>query len=149
MSEAAPLVLELRNDVAELARLSEAVDEFCAAHGLPPKMAFSLNLVLEEVVVNVINYAFPDAGPYSIHVALALADGCVRGEVRDTGKAFDPLLLAPPKLDLDLEQRAVGGLGVHFLKTLMDEVAYTRKNGQNCLQFAKNTESGVAPDTED
>jgi anti-sigma regulatory factor (Ser/Thr protein kinase) len=140
MSETAELVLELRNDVSEIARLAQAVDTFCEEQHLPPRAAFHFNLVLEEIVTNVINYAFTDAGPHPIHVRLAREAGKVRGEVRDGGKAFDPLALPPPRLDLDIEQRQVGGLGVYFLKTLMDDVAYRRMNGQNCLQFAKTVE---------
>lgn len=142
MSAQAEIALELRNDVAEIARLSEAVESFCNAHHLPDQVAFHINLVLEEAVVNVIHYAFADAGPHPIHVSLWLAGTRVGGEVRDDGRAFDPLQQAAPRLDLDLDHRAAGGLGVHFLKTLMDEVVYTRNNGQNCLRFVKNMTAG-------
>jgi anti-sigma regulatory factor (Ser/Thr protein kinase) len=144
MPESSELLLELKNDVAELDRLAEAVDEFCGARGLPPKVAFNLNLVLEEVVVNVINYAFPEGGsaePIKVRVALEQTAGGmsrVVAEVRDTGTAFDPLLGGPPDFELDLEKRPVGGLGVHFLKTLMDEVSYRRTERHNCLWFAKH-----------
>jgi len=133
------LVLELRNDVAELERLFAAVADFCHAHALPAGLLFNLNLVLEEVVVNVMHYAFApaDAASQRIHVRLALAGGRVEAEVRDAGRAFDPLSAPPPDLDLDLEARAVGGLGVHFLRTLMDEVRYVRRDGENRLSFAK------------
>lgn len=139
MSEPSELLLELNNDVAELERLAEAVDEFCGAQGLPPKLAFNLNLVLEEVVVNVINYAFPDGNGADepIYVRVALEGGKVIGEVRDTGMAFDPLVGGPPDFALDLDKREIGGLGVHFLKTLMDEVSYRRTERYNILRFAK------------
>lgn len=143
MSESSELLLELKNEVAELERLAEAVDAFCDGHGLPPKLAFNLNLVLEEVVVNVINYAFPGGSadePIYVRVALeSTADKASRvvAEVRDTGMAFDPLVGGPPDFLLDLEKRPVGGLGVHFLKTLMDEVSYRRTERHNCLRFAK------------
>lgn len=137
MLESAELVLELNNELSEISRLSETVDEFCAQHRMSGQLAFNLNLVLEEVVTNVIHYAYTDAAPHRIHVNLTLSDDQVLGEVRDNGRAFDPLALAPPKLDLDLEHREVGGLGVHFLKMLMDEVVYTRNNGENCLRFIK------------
>nr|WP_051057433.1 ATP-binding protein [Herbaspirillum sp. B39] len=146
MAESKELLLQLHNDVAELDRLAEAVDEFCAACALPGKLAFELNLVLEEVVVNVINYAFPDGGADEpIHVRVVLETNSDEGravrvvaEVRDTGTAFDPLLGGPPDFVLDLDKRPVGGLGVHFLKTLMDEVSYRRTERHNCLWFAKH-----------
>ncbi len=137
MSESAEVLIELRNDVTELERLSEEVDGFCAAHAVSPKIAFNLNLVLEEVVVNVINYAFPDASPQPIYVHLYFDGERIGCEVRDTGVAFDPLVVGPPDFELDLDKRVVGGLGVHFLKTLMDETSYRRRDGQNCLRFSK------------
>jgi anti-sigma regulatory factor (Ser/Thr protein kinase) len=133
------LVLELRNDVAELERLAAAVAAFCEALALPATLVYNLKLVLEEVVVNVMHYAFPrsDDGSQRIHVRLALAGGRVEAEVRDAGRAFDPLSAPPPDLGLDLEARAVGGLGVHFLRTLMDGVRYVRCDGENRLYFGK------------
>ncbi|WP_034293029.1 ATP-binding protein [Herbaspirillum sp. RV1423] len=143
MSESSELLLELKNDVAEIDRLAEAVDDFCGECGLPPKLVFNLNLVIEEVVTNVINYAFPDGrADEPIYVRMALeGDGSTNSrvvvEVRDTGTAFDPLMGGPPDFELDLEKRPVGGLGVHFLKTLMDEVSYRRTERYNCLRFTK------------
>ncbi|HTN65638.1 MAG TPA: ATP-binding protein [Burkholderiaceae bacterium] len=131
------LVLELSSDVSELARLAEAVDSFGAAHALPARLVFNLNLVLEEVVVNVMHYAFADTGAHSIHVRLRFAGRRVEVEVRDAGNAFDPLSAPVPDLSLDLEQRQVGGLGVHFLRTLMDEVRYERRDGENRLYFCQ------------
>lgn len=146
MSEVSELLIELKNEVAELDRLAETVDDFCGEHELPPKVAFNLNLVLEEVVVNVINYAFPDGGagePIYVRVALEREGGKVArvvAEVRDTGMAFDPLVGGPPDFVLDLEKRPVGGLGVHFLKTLMDDVSYERTERHNCLRFSKRVD---------
>ena len=135
MPESAQLELELSNDLSEISRLSDAVDGFCAQHRIEARATFNLNLVLEEVVANIIKYAFCDSERHVIHVNLRLTGGQVQGEVRDSGQPFDPLELPPPSLDLDLEHRVAGGLGVHFLKTLMDQVLYTRENGQNCLRF--------------
>ncbi len=137
MIQPGELVLELSNDVSELSRLAEAVESFCAAHALPPSLVFNLNLVLEEVVVNVMHYAFADTGAHAIHVGLRVAGRRVEVEVRDAGTAFDPLSAPAPDLSLDLEQRQVGGLGVHFLRTLMDEVRYERRDGENRLYFCR------------
>ena len=143
MSASSALFIELKNELAEVARLAALVEDYCDEHGLPPKVAFNLNLVLEEVVVNVIHYAFPDGDaqePIFVSVALEPAEGKpvrVVCEVRATGVAFDPLVGGPPDFELDLESRQVGGLGVHFLRTLMDEVAYARTERHNCLRFSK------------
>jgi len=139
MPDSAQLILELSNELSEISRLTDSVDEFCAQHHVSGQLAFNLKLVLEEVVVNVIHYAYTDSdiGAHRIHVSLTLSRQQVEGEVRDNGRAFDPLCMAAPKLDLDLESREIGGLGIHFLRKLMDEVIYTRNNNENCLRFVK------------
>ncbi|OYO27922.1 ATP-binding protein [Janthinobacterium sp. PC23-8] len=137
MSGVAELLIVLRNEITQIDTMAEAVDDFCTQNGLPAKAAFNLNLVLEEVVVNVINYAFPGGASEPIYVRIRLEDAIISAEVRDTGVAFDPLVAGPPDMALDLEKRVVGGLGVHFLKTLMDDVSYRRHEGQNYLRFSK------------
>ena len=69
--------------------------------------------------------------------SLSVGDGVVMAEISDDGRAFDPLQVPPPDLDADLELRPIGGLGVHFMKTLMDEVAYRREGGRNILTMRK------------
>ena len=70
-------------------------------------------------------------------LAVALWGGVVTAEVSDDGRAFDPLKVPPPDLESDLQSRPVGGLGVHFIKTLMDEVSYRREGGRNILTMHK------------
>ena len=128
----------LRNDLAELERLATAVDRFCEAEGLCGDVAFHLNLVLEEVVSNVVNYGYEDAGaPHEITVRLVREPSGVTVEVIDDGRAFDPLSVPEPDLAAAIEDRPVGGLGVHFLRTMMRDLHYRREHGRNHLSFRK------------
>lgn len=139
MSDA--LALDLANDLAEIPRLAEAVEAFFDERGLPPKLAFEFNLALDELLTNVISYAFPAGGDHRITVRVAIAgDGRVTAELEDDGAPFDPFAEAPPPvLDGDLEDRPIGGLGVHFVRTMMDAVQYERRGGRNRVTLAKST----------
>ena len=127
-------ILTLWNDTAELVRLESFVTEYCQQHGLPP---MELNLVAEECFINVVEHSFKDAGPHRIELSLELQDGSVTMILEDEGIAFDPL--SAPEFDpaTPIEQRRVGGLGIHLVRNLMDELHYQRVDGKNRLTLRK------------
>lgn len=130
--------IALSNDIAEVARAAEIVEEFCAAHDVPPGVVFKLNVVVEELLVNTISYGYPDGGRHEIAMGLAKEGGDIVITLEDGGVAFDPLADAPaPDLDSAIEDRKVGGLGVFFVKTMMDEVNYVREAGSNRMTLKK------------
>jgi len=133
----ARFTLNLPNRLAAIGEAAEEIERFCAANGVPPAAAGHLNLALDETITNAIEYAWPDGGEHEVMVSLTVADGEIVAEVSDDGAAFDPLKVPPPDLESDLEARPIGGLGVHFVKTLMDEVAYRRADGRNVLTMRK------------
>src|SRR5258707_15685266 len=133
----AELVLSLKNDPAEIARLAPMVAEFCAHHTLAESTAAQLNLVLDEAITNIISYAYDDAGEHEITVRISLARGALTAELVDDGRAFDPLQTAPPDLDAPLAERSVGGLGGHLMRRLMDDIRYRREGARNHLVLAK------------
>ncbi|MCB1499308.1 MAG: ATP-binding protein [Bauldia sp.] len=131
------LTLRLPNRLAAIAEAAEEVERFCAANGVPPAVIGHLNLALDEAITNTIEYAWPDDGDHEVLVSLAIEAAEIVAEVSDDGAAFDPLKVPPPDLESDLQARPVGGLGVHFVKTLMDEVAYRRAGRRNVLTMRK------------
>lgn len=136
------LDLRLANDLAEIPRLAETVEEFFDAQGLPPKLAFNFNLALDELLTNVISYAFEPGTAHEIAVRLTVADGQVTAELEDDGPAFDPLTEAQaPVLDGDIDDRPIGGLGIHFVKTMMDDVRYERHGDRNRLTLSKRADA--------
>src|SRR5262245_53681056 len=100
------------NERSEIARLGALAERFGAAEGLPDELVMSINLVLDEVVTNVIDYGFDEAGGHEIRVTLAREGDALTIEVDDDARAFDPLAAPPPDLNLPLEERPVGGLGI-------------------------------------
>lgn len=135
--------LVLRNDLAEIDRLTAAVDRFCREEALPEDAAFHLNLVLEELVTNIVSYGY-DASEdgKGIAVRLRREPSGVAVEVIDEGRAFDPLSAPEPDLEASVEERPIGGLGVHFLRTLMHDLRYHRAEGRNHLFFRKPLADG-------
>jgi serine/threonine-protein kinase RsbW len=138
------LILRIANDVAELSRVAESVDLYCDENGVPADAAFNINVVLEELLMNTISYGFTDAKPHEIEVAIAKDRDTVTVEISDDGQAFDPLQqAAAPDLDAPLAERRIGGLGIHFVKTLMDTVEYRRADGRNHMTLRKRIGSGA------
>jgi serine/threonine-protein kinase RsbW len=131
------LVLSLKNDPAETERLTARVTEFGARHALPDRIVSHVNLALDEAITNIVFYAYDDADDHEIGVRISLAQGMLTAELVDDGRAFDPLQVVAPDLAAPLEERAVGGLGVHLMRHLVDDIQYRRDGGRNHLIFTK------------
>jgi serine/threonine-protein kinase RsbW len=133
------LLLHLRNDARELERVAAEIERFGAAHALAPKLVHDLGLALDEVLTNVIWYAFDDDGAHEIRVRICVDGQDVVIEVEDDGRPFDPLALPPAAVDsgIPLEQRRVGGLGMHLVRRTMDVLAYRRDVDKNVFTMRK------------
>lgn len=126
----------LDNDVAELERLAGAVDGFVAAAGLPPEIAFRLNLCFDELITNTVSYGYPDGGRHTIRVRLEADGRQIRAEIVDDAAPFDPFTEAPPPdLDSDVDTRRVGGLGVFLVQRSVDRAGYRRAGGRNLVHL--------------
>jgi serine/threonine-protein kinase RsbW len=128
---------EIRIDstMAEIARVAALVDSFGAEHGFSNEVMVALNVSLDEVLNNIISYAYEDAGRHDIFVRLELQPGKVEVTVEDDGKPFDPLAVAVP--DPRTKPRAEGGAGLQFVRKLTDELTYVRRDGINQLRLMK------------
>lgn len=130
----------LSNDLSEIAKLHRELENFGQKCSLTPKTLFELNLILEEVLANVISYAYGDNQQHEIVVQADLRDGELVIDVEDDGRPFNPLQIPPPDLDRPLEQRNVGGLGLHLVRELTSSIEYTRREEKNHLVMRKKTE---------
>lgn len=102
------------------------------------KLINQIRLSCEEVLVNVISYAYPDAvGDVEIMCEIPTDGGELFVQFVDEGIAYNPLLNQDPDLDEPIENRDIGGLGVYLYKTIMDKVTYERKDEKNILTFIK------------
>jgi serine/threonine-protein kinase RsbW len=114
--------------------LADAVNEV-----LPDRdLAFSVNLCLEELITNVIVHGLKDAADRFMQVQLIISDDWLEILLRDDAPRFDPFMQAPePNLDLDVNDRPIGGLGVHMVKKLMDEVHADYDGSGNLIVLRK------------
>jgi anti-sigma regulatory factor (Ser/Thr protein kinase) len=133
------------NRLAEIGKAAELIEAFGAAHGLSPEVVFNLTLALDEVVTNIISYAYDDEAEHQIGIRVALdADG-VSLQVEDDGRAFNPLDAPKPDVGLDIDQRPIGGLGVHLVRSLMDALEYRREGDRNIFIMRKRTADDGGP----
>jgi anti-sigma regulatory factor (Ser/Thr protein kinase) len=127
----------LPNDLPEIPRLLDRFERFCDHHHIDGQAVAGLDVALDEILTNLISYAFRDGARHVIDVEFAVADGWLSVEVRDAGAAFNPLKVPPPVMSEDINAREVGGLGMHFVRTVADEITYRREAGWNILHLKK------------
>jgi anti-sigma regulatory factor (Ser/Thr protein kinase) len=124
--------------LAELRRLRAFVDAFCLESRLGERIAHSLTLVVEELLTNLVAYGYDPGAPAGVAtVSLHHEGGAVVLSFEDDGRPFDPTTRPVYDLEGTLEDRPVGGLGLHLIRTMMDEVRYARVGDRNCLILAK------------
>jgi anti-sigma regulatory factor (Ser/Thr protein kinase) len=144
-----PALIELRlvNRSSELQRLASELERFAQNHRIPEPDIHAFSLSLDELVTNTIAYGYDDQGPHEIRVRLTLANGRLSAEVEDDGRPFNPLTAPQPDLTSAVEDRPVGGLGIHLVRSLMDHVDYRHESGKNHLMMRKQLSTVAQPKT--
>jgi len=128
----------IQNDVSELNKLALFIEETGDELELPMKIVFNLNLVLEELISNVIFYAFDDKEKHDIELKFETNKDLLRIVLIDDGKEFDPFQVSvDEELTKSAEDRDIGGLGIHFVKELMDVYKYERIGSKNQITLEK------------
>jgi anti-sigma regulatory factor (Ser/Thr protein kinase) len=123
----------LANRLDEIERLSQAFNEFADEHAMPVAARRSGSVVLDELINNAISYAFRDDAEHRIDVRVELDERRLVITVSDDGLPFNPLEIEPPDTALSLDERRTGGLGVHLVRNMMDEVSYDRQSDRNVV----------------
>lgn len=134
---AGSITIRLPVDLKEIERLNRIVRQFGDLHEVPSRTLYAVNLALDEIVTNIVLHGFEDSTGQEFEVRLTVEAGGVTGEVEDGGIAFNPLDAPAPDLTAPLDERALGGLGIHLVKNLMDKVNYRRDGAKNVLTILK------------
>lgn len=129
--------LVLPNDVQEVPKLAGFIDEFCETCGIDMSTTMSLNLAIEEAVVNVMDYAYPNGGKGDVYIEAECDNDVMTFIIRDNGIPFDPTKASEVDTTLSAEERPIGGLGIHLVRTIMDTEEYSYTDGQNVLTLKK------------
>lgn len=131
------VTIRLRNRLADLSVLERSLETLAERHGLSEQELLSVNLVLEELVVNVVSHGHHDGLEHEITIRLSVTDRELTIEVEDDGRPFNPLEASRPDLDASLDERLVGGLGLHLVRSFVDELSYRREDGKNVTTLVK------------
>jgi anti-sigma regulatory factor (Ser/Thr protein kinase) len=131
------ITFTLTNDLAELNDLCRYCEQFGPSIGLSEKVVFQTNLALDELFTNIVSYGFTDQKEHKITVNITLDGKTLCIGIEDDGIPFDPVNAPEPDLACGMENAKVGGLGIHLIKNIMDEISYRRAKGKNILTLKK------------
>lgn len=129
--------LVLENKISEISKISAFVEEYDEANDIGMKTVFDITLALDELVTNIISYAFNDEEKHFIEVDFDFMENQIEIEITDDGIDFNPLTKKDPDFDLDIDDMEIGGLGIHLVKQKIDEISYARQNNKNVLTLIK------------
>lgn len=132
--------IRLQNQLGELNNLVATLEQLAEEWEIPPKVSMELNLILEELFTNVVFYAFDDGRDHEIVITFSRpSEKSVHILIEDDGKEFNLLEKDTSEAaTLPMEERKIGGLGIHFVKQLVNEIRYERKDGKNTVLLIRN-----------
>lgn len=131
------LALQLKNSIDEIGRGTGQFEEFARQHDVPKDLVSKMNVALDELLSNIVKYAYPDAGEYLTEVTLDFDAVRLKAVISDGGIPFNPFNQERPDTTQGVDDREIGGLGIHLVKTMFDEVRYQRRAGRNIVTLVK------------
>jgi anti-sigma regulatory factor (Ser/Thr protein kinase) len=134
------LAFSLKSDKSELDALRRQVEKFGNSLRLSKKCIMEINLVLDELFTNIISYGFRDHREHLVEIQIMRENGTLTLCVEDDGIPFNPLTTKEIEHSCDIESCKIGGLGLLFVKKLMEQVCYERCEGKNKLTLKKAIE---------
>jgi len=133
--------ITLTNNLDEIPQLASFVEEVCETLGFDMSTTMNMNLAIEEAVVNVIDYAYPNDTKGIINIEAKANDQRLKFIISDSGIPFDPTAKAEVDTTLSVEERPIGGLGIHLVRQIMDSINYERVDGKNVLTLRKTLQA--------
>jgi anti-sigma regulatory factor (Ser/Thr protein kinase) len=136
-------IIHIKSRLSGVAIMNEQLAKMCKQWLINSDVAFSMNLALEEIVTNIINHGYGGREEYEIIIRFSLEKHNLRIQIKDSAPEFNPLEAhVPDDLDKPLEERNIGGLGIHLVKKFTDNVSYRRSKNKNIVTLLKNLENG-------
>ena len=127
------LAIVLENNLEELHVLTEILQIFLRPYEMPSTTG--LELTLEEILVNIVSYAYPDGGKHAIEFRVEVDENMITMKFIDSGIPFNPLAVEKADTAKPMMERGIGGLGMHFVRNIRDMMEYQRKDDQNILRI--------------
>lgn len=128
--------ITIKNQLPEIATVTGAMEDFARSRDLSEAIRWRFHLALEELLRNVIKHAYPDREEHDIEVTLDCNDTHMTATITDDGIPFNPLNVAAPELSEALEEREVGGLGIHLARSVVDTLTHEWRDGRNVVTVA-------------
>ena len=122
--------------------VNAAFADFAEAHSLPAEVRRSVSVALDELLANALSHGQTGRDPCSVTVEVELDDERITVILTDDGTPFDPFEQDAPDTSLSVEDRPIGGLGLHLVGQLMDKVSYQRREGHNVVVLVKQLVNG-------
>ena len=132
------LKVTVKNELSEIDRFNSMFEEYCEKADIPQKICHQMLIIYDELLNNIISYGFKDNDMHEIVIKVDFLNKRLMTTIHDDGITFNPLLKDTPNTQATIEEREIGGLGIHFMKSLADKVYYRRGINKNILTFIKN-----------
>lgn len=130
-----PSALKLRvpNQIEELTGIIDALEDYLSAMGIGAGPIARLSLITDELFNNTVSYGFPEGGDHEICLEVSVGPENISFIITDDGLPFNPLEKEPPDTSAGLDERSIGGLGLHLVRNIASQVSYQRQEGHNIL----------------
>ena len=128
--------ITIENDIEQIQEVVESLTTFGNTHKISPKILYQLSLSIDEILTNIISYGY-EHEDHEIDIHIDFKDKTILVKFSDSGEPFNPVEFTPPDMSTDLEERELGGLGIHLVKSMMDGVDYKREKDKNILILTK------------
>jgi anti-sigma regulatory factor (Ser/Thr protein kinase) len=128
--------MSIGGDPGEVGKVNAAFADFAEANAVPAAVRRSMSVALDELLTNTVSYGLPDVGS-EVTVEVELYPDRLTVRVTDNGTPFDPFGRSTPDTTLPVEERPVGGLGIHLVRQLVEDVSYQRRSDRNVVVMTK------------
>ena len=129
--------IKIRTQIGELERVARFIEEIGEEQGLDMELQMNLNLVMEEMVSNIIFYAYPEGSDATIDIVAECDGKELTFMLSDQGRAFDPTMKKDADINVNPAERDLGGMGIYIVKNIMNDLSYQRLQGKNLLTMTK------------
>ncbi len=137
LAQAQLFLLNITSDMRNLERVADFVADAAARTNLTARQSDDVQMAVDEAVTNVMEHAYAGVTDGSIAIKLRIDEKLIFVEIRDRGQEFNPKKVKRPNIKGPLEERSIGGLGVFFMKKLMDKVEFARDDAGNVTRMTK------------
>jgi len=129
------MLIKIKNSISEIEKVCDQVKSFCSENGISDEKYHDIVLILDEIVTNVINYAYPPEEEHVFALSITKDNEYIYIKLIDAGIAFNPLSIEDPDVASSIEDRAIGGLGIFLVRQLSEFVEYSRVDNKNHLDI--------------